>query len=136
VPYFLTSPPSPQVMHGEWERRPKIARVLRAHRFCALPTAACAAAVRAVAPIDHRLYDLAKELFDAQWRREFGRAPGGAPEATKVAEAAPAAPTWAEQGGHSPLRPRMLRRKAAQQRGERGERRDRAVRSGHARPEP
>ena len=35
----------------------------------------CAAAVKAAAPCDHKLYALAQELFAQQWRREFGSKP-------------------------------------------------------------
>ena len=67
---FISHKPSP--MHGPWERLPRLARVRPAAEFCAQPAADCAAAVRAVAPADHRLYQLANSLFEEQWRREFG----------------------------------------------------------------
>jgi hypothetical protein len=61
----------PRDMHGPWERQPIVSRIPRAKEFC--QTTDCAAAVRAAAPLDHRLYDLAVRLFDAQWQRD-GRA--------------------------------------------------------------
>lgn len=90
TPQYVTS--KPQVMHGPWERLPKVTRVLPAAEFCARDGAECAAAVRAAAPADHRLYDLAQALFAQQWHSAFGKdLPPLKPRAAKAAASPPPA---------------------------------------------
>ena len=65
----------PSDMRGPWERLPKVAKVVRAKDFCGRAGMDCAAAVKAAAPCDYKLYALAQELFARQWRTEFGSKP-------------------------------------------------------------
>ena len=66
---YVTTKPQP--MHGPWERLPRLAKVESAARFCDNAGVDCAAAVRAAAPDDHRLYTLVTRLFEASWRRHL-----------------------------------------------------------------
>ena len=70
---------APLPVHGPWERQPQRNKHVRAARAFCGAVGGCRAAVRAVAPDDHRLYSLARTLFKELWSRHATAigAPGG-----------------------------------------------------------